>query len=151
MMRTCTVFDKYRDGELNSAERNEFEKHLAVCEECRTKMALLNNLVHVLKQEEIKPLDRADRIARQAFSTGKSWDALVVSWLRPGPALAALTLVLLFFSFLWITPGDQQINEYSEYQQLMDEADEIVLGMSVSQVSNDSELVLWLNQEGNSQ
>ena len=49
-MRTCNVFDKYRDGELNSAERNEFEKHLAVCENCQTKTALLNNIVHVLKQ-----------------------------------------------------------------------------------------------------
>ena len=40
-MRTCKVFDKYRDGELNSVERREFEKHLAVCEDCGTKTALL--------------------------------------------------------------------------------------------------------------
>jgi anti-sigma factor RsiW len=150
-MRTCNVFDKYRDGELNSAERDEFEKHMAVCEDCRTKMSLLNNIVHFLKQEEINPVDQAERIARQAFKSGNSWDALVVSWLRPGPALAALTLVLVLFSFLWIMPESQQINASSEYEKFMNEADEILAGMSVSQVRNDSELMLWLKQEGDSQ
>ena len=150
-MRTCKVFDKYRDGELNSVERREFEKHLAVCEDCGTKTALLNNIVHALKQEETHPVDQAERIARRAFRAGSSWDVLVVSWLRPGQALAALTLVLVLFSFLWIMPARQPINEYSEYQKFMDEADEILAGMSVSQVSSDSELVLWLKQEGYSQ
>jgi anti-sigma factor RsiW len=150
-MRTCNVFDKYRDGELNSAERDEFEKHMAVCEDCRTKMSLLNNIVHFLKQEEINPVDQAERIARQAFNSGNTWDALVVSWLRPGPALAALTLVIVLFSFLWIMPESQQINASSEYEKFMNEADEILAGMSVSQVRNDSELMLWLKQEGDSQ
>jgi anti-sigma factor RsiW len=150
-MRTCNVFDKYRDGELNSAERDEFEKHMAVCEDCRTKMSLLNNIVHFLKQEEINPVDQAERIARQAFKSGNSWDALVVSWLRPGPALAALTLVLALFSFLWIMPESQQINASSEYEKFMNEADEILAGMSVTQVRNDSELMLWLKQGGDSQ
>ena len=150
-MRTCNVFDKYRDGELNSVERNEFEKHLAVCEDCRTKTALLNNIVHVLKQEEINPVDQADLIARQAFRSGSSWDALVVSWLRPGQALAALTLVLVLFSFLWIMPENQKINAYSEYEQLMAETDEVLLGMSASTVRDDSEHMLWLKQEGHSQ
>jgi len=150
-MRTCKVFDKYRDGELNSAERNEFESHLAVCEDCRTKTSLLNNIVHVLKQEEINPVDRADLIARQAFRSGSSWDALVVSWLRPGQALAALTLVLVLFSFLWIMPENQKINAYSVYEQLMTETDEVLLGMSASTNRNDSEHLLWLKQEGQSQ
>jgi len=149
-MRTCNVFDKYRDGELNPVERNEFEKHLAVCEDCGTKTALLNNIVHVLKQEEIKPMDQAARIARLAFKSSNSWDVLVVSWLRPGPALAALSLVLVLFSFLWVLPENQQASA-SEYQKLMDEADEIASGMSLAQVSSDSELLLWLKQEGHSQ
>ena len=150
-MRICNVFDKYRDGELNSAERDEFEKHMAVCDNCRTKTALLNNIVHALKQEEINPVDQADRIAQRAFREGNSWDALVVSWLRPGQALAVLTLVLALFSFLWIMPGNQPANAHSEYEKFMDEADEILAGMSVSQISNDSELVWWLKQEGQSQ
>ena len=150
-MDKCNVFDKYRDGELNPAERKEFEQHLAVCGDCGTKMTLLNNIVYVLKQEEINPVDQAALIARQAFSRSNTWDALVVSWLRPGPALATLTLVLVLFSFLWIIPGNQQINAYSEYEKLMDETVAIDLGMSVPQASDDSELVLWLKQEGHSQ
>jgi anti-sigma factor RsiW len=150
-MRTCNVFDKYRDGELGPAERNAFELHLAVCEGCRTKMALLNKIVHVLRQEEIRPIDQADRIAGRAFRLGNSWDALVVSWLRPGPAFATLALMIVLFSFLWIMPGSQQINTYSEFQKLMNDAETVNLGMSVSQVHNDSELVLWLEREGHSQ
>jgi hypothetical protein len=150
-MRTCNVFDKYRDGELNSAERNEFEKHLAVCKDCQAKTVLLDNIVHVLKQEEINPVDRAELIARQAFRSGNSWDVLVVSWLRPGQALAALTLVLILFSFLWIIPENQKINAYSEYEQLMTETDEVFLGMSTPTVRDDSEHMLWLKQEGQPQ
>ena len=150
-MRTCNEFDKYRDGELNPVQRNEFEKHLAVCEDCRTKTALLNNIVHVLRQEEINPVDQADRIAQRAFRSDNSWDALVVSWLRPGPALAALTLVIVLFSFLWIMPENQPISASSEYLKLMDEADAILSDANVSQVRTDRELVLWLKQEGHAQ
>jgi anti-sigma factor RsiW len=150
-MRACKVFDKYRDRELDPAQRKEFESHLALCEDCRTKMSLLANIVHVLRHEQVRAPDLAGPIARQAFRRGNSWDALVVSWLRPGPALAALTAVLVLFSFLWLMPGTQQINANSEYERLMDETDAVNLGTSVSQVHSDSELVVWLEQEGNSQ
>jgi anti-sigma factor RsiW len=150
-MRTCNAFDKYRDGELNAADRKEFERHLDSCRECREKASLLNNVVRVLKQEEIRPLDLADRVARQAFSSRPSWDSLVASYLRPGPAFAFLTLMLVLFSFLWIMPQNQSISAYTEYQQLLDEAEVISLDASISKVNNDSELVLWLEQEGHSQ
>jgi hypothetical protein len=153
-MRTCSLFDKYRDGELGLAEQNEFQSHLAVCEDCRGKMALLNNLVHVLKQEEIPSLDLANRIARRAFLEQESWAALVVSWLRPGPAwAAALSIMLIFFSFLFLMPSSQKLDTYSEYEKLMSEAEDINLSpsTSISQVRSDSELVLWLQQEGTSQ
>ena len=150
-MRKCDLFDKYRDDELGPAERGEFQSHLAICEDCRTKMSLLNNVVLVLKQEEVRPLDLADRIARQAFAKDKSWDALVISWLRPGPVLAALSLMLVLFSFLWLLPGNGQVSAYSEYQRLMDEADSINQKASLSQATAESALGLWLQQEGNSQ
>jgi hypothetical protein len=150
-MHTCNLFDKYRDGELHAAGQKEFQSHLLVCQDCRTKMALLNNLVQVLKQEEVRPLDMADRIARQAFLKNKSWDALVVSWLRPGPVLAALSLMLVLFSFLWLLPGNGQVSAYSEYEKLMDEADSINQKTSLSQVSSESALGIWLQQEGTSQ
>jgi len=151
MMRTCDVFDRYRDGELDSAGRSAFHAHLLVCEHCRTEATLLNNLVCVLRQEKLHPLDLAERIAHRAFGRSEPWDALVVSWLRPGPALAAVALMLVVFSFLWLMPGNQPADGYSEYETLMDEADAVNVGPSVSQVHTDSELVMWLEQEGNTQ
>jgi anti-sigma factor RsiW len=150
-MRTCDLFDKYRDGELESAERSEFQSHLAGCEDCRTKMNLLTNLVQVFRQAEVRPLDLADQIARQAFLKDRSWDAIVVSWLRPGPVLAALSLILVLFSFFWLLPGNSQGSAYSEYQRLMDEADSINQKASLLQAGNESALGIWLQQEGNSQ
>jgi anti-sigma factor RsiW len=153
-MRTCSLFDRYRDGELGPAEQSKFQSHLAICEDCRGEMALLNNLVHILKQEEIPSLDLANRIARRAFLEQESWAALVVSWLRPGPAwAAALSIMLVLFSFLWLMPGSQKLDTYSEYEKLMSEAEDINLSLStsISQARSDSELVLWLQQEGTSQ
>lgn len=150
-MRTCDLFDKYRDGELEASGQKEFHAHLLTCEDCRAKTALINNLVLVLKQEEIRPLDMADQIARKAFLKGKSWDALVVSWMHPGPVLAALSLMLVLFSFLWLLPGTGQVSAYSEYEELMDEADFINQKAGLSQVSSESALGIWLQQEGNSQ
>jgi hypothetical protein len=150
-MRTCELFDKYRDGELGAAGQKEFQSHFPVCENCRTKMALLNGLAYVLKREEMKPLDIADQIARKAFQKGLSWDALVVSWMRPGPVLVALSLMLVLFSFLWLLPGNGQVSAYTEYEKLMDEAESINSKASLSQVSSENALGIWLQQEGNSQ
>jgi anti-sigma factor RsiW len=150
-MRICDLFDKYRDGEMKASEQKEFQAHLLTCEDCRAKTVLLNNLVQVLKQEEIRPLDMADQIARQAFQKDKSWDALVVSWLRPGPVLAALSLVMVLLSFLWLLPGKGQVSAYSEYEKLMDEADSISQKADLPQVSSESALGIWLQQEGSSQ
>jgi hypothetical protein len=136
---------------MGAAERSSFEPHLAICEDCRGKMLLLDNVVRILKQEEVQPADLAERIAEQAFRQDRSWDALVLSWLRPGQALAALALALVFISFVWFVPSQQQINILSEYEELMDEADAIVPATSISQTNTDSELVLWLQQEGSSQ
>ena len=152
-MRTCDLFNKYRDGELGSAEQSEFKSHLASCENCRTKMSLLNNLVHILKQEELRPLDLANQIAQRAFQKDESWSALVVSWLRPGPAwAAALSMMVVLFSFFWLMSGKQQFDMYSEYQKLMDDEAAINLGTttSLSQARTDSELMLWLAQGGES-
>jgi anti-sigma factor RsiW len=150
-MSVCDQFDKYRDGELAVEDEREFQSHLSSCEYCRAKMALLDNLVNVLRQDEPRPLDLADQIARKAFQRDKSWDALVVSWLRPGPVLAVLSLMLVLFSFLWLLPGNGQVSAYSEYEKLMDEADSINQKVVFSQVSNDNALAIWLQQEGNSE
>ena len=142
-MRVCKLLDKYRDGELTSSERSDFESHLAVCENCRVTMSLLNNVVHLIKAEEMQPVDMADRIAREAFQRAHSWDFEIISWLRPAPALAALTMMLALFSSLWLFTGSRQGVAYSEYEKLVEEANAMNLGTS--------EFATWLEQEGNSQ
>ena len=148
-MRTCGLFDKYRDGEAGIAERSQFESHLAGCEACRTRLSLLNNLVLALRAEEVRPVDMADRIAREAFRRAHSWDYEVISWLRPGAAFAALVLALVLFSSLWMISGDQNVSAYSEYETLMDEAERMNVGTRL-QSGSDSEIVIWLEQEGTS-
>jgi hypothetical protein len=148
-MRGCSLIDKYRDKELGDAERSEFESHLAICGDCRTAMSLLNNVAYLAGGEEVRPRDLADRIAQRAFQKGRAWDSEIISWLRPGPALAALSLMLALFSFLLMTSGTLQVGTYSEYEKLMDEvAESSDLGVSSPQVRNNSELVFWLEQEG---
>jgi predicted anti-sigma-YlaC factor YlaD len=149
-MEICKLFDKYRDKELGGADRGRFEAHLATCDECRTKMARLNNLVCVLNRDRVPQIDLSEQIARKAFAQGRSWDFLVVSWLRPGPAFATLALIFVLFSFLWLVPSLRRVNGNSEYEKLMDEADAIYISSSISEVRSDSDLVIWLQEEGNS-
>jgi len=150
-MSNCDLFDRYRDKEMNAAERSDFESHLTACGSCREKMALLDNVVRIIRQEELQPVDLAERISEQAFRRGRSWDALVLSWLRPGQALAALALALVFISFIWLAPGYRQADTLTEYEELMRQADAILAGTGLSQAGNDSEFMVWLQQEGNPQ
>jgi predicted anti-sigma-YlaC factor YlaD len=150
-MIDCKKFDRFRDREMNASEQSAFEAHLAVCDDCRAKMSLLENIVRVLKQEEVQAEDLAEWIAAQAFRRLTSWDSILVSWLRPRQALAAIALALVFVSFVWFFPGNRQVNLLSEYEELMIEADTIIPGTDISQANADSELVLWLQQEGSPQ
>ncbi len=148
--KTCDLLDKYRDGELSASEQSAYESHLSGCADCRMGMTLLNNIVHLIKTEETVPLDRANQIARNAFRHANSWDFEVISWLRPAPALATLALMIALFSSLWIISGNRKVTAYSEYEKLMEEADAVSVRSSLSQFRN-SDLVTWLEQEGNSQ
>jgi anti-sigma factor RsiW len=149
-MRICDLLDKYRDGELDDSARNMFASHLAACEECRMRMALLDNLVSILRQETIQTTDLADRIARKAFEKGTSWDVLVLSWFRPRFAMAAVGLVLALCSCLWLLPTNQSMAAYTEYEILLNQADSSDLAGKLL-VKNDSELVLQFLQGGNIQ
>ena len=54
-------------------------------------VALLNNLVHILKPATPDaPPAFPERVARLAFERGRTWDCMVVSWLRPAPAWVGL-------------------------------------------------------------
>ena len=151
-MNICTLFDKYRDGELSRPEVREFKSHLAGCSDCRAKMALLDNLAFILKQDPAAmPVDLSGQIAKKAFQQNRTWDEIVIGWLRPGPAFAALALVCILFSTLWIVPNYQPVNAYLEYEMLMEEATAVNMDSSISQIQIDTELVLWLDQEAKSQ
>ena len=152
-VRMCDLFDKYRDGELDAVRRGSFEMHLASCDECRAKKSLLDQVVYFIKSEEVRPLDLADRIARKAFETSGSWSSAVISWLRPAPALAVLALMIALCSSLWMISSGNGMgnNTYSTFETLIKEADAGDLNAFVSRVHSDNELVLWLEQEGNSQ
>lgn len=149
-MRICGLFDRYRDHELDDRTRSDFEHHLSDCQECRMRMSLLNNLVEVIRSEErALPGDLSIQIARKAFQKEKSWDALVVSLLRPGTALAALATFIVLFSTLWVVSSRwQQTTAHYEYEKLVDEADAINLESRMSQMRTDTDLVIWLEQEG---
>lgn len=144
-MHICDLFDKYRDKELGAAEQREFESHMDSCEDCRMKRALLDHVVFLVRNEEVRPVDMADVIARRAFSRRATWASDVISWLRPVPAMAVLTLTLVLFSSLLMLSGNGKASLYSQYEQLLEEAsgDNLVAG--------DNIIVDWMEQEGDSQ
>lgn len=113
-------------------------------------ISLLNNIVKAIKTEEVRPVDMADRIARQAFERAHSWDFEIISWLRPGPALVALMFFVVLFSSLWMVTGSRQGVAYSEYEKLIEETDSANLGTNLSQIQS-GEFGSWLEQEGNSE
>jgi AICAR transformylase/IMP cyclohydrolase PurH len=113
-------------------------------------MALLNNLVSVLRQDSIQTSDLSDLIAKKAFQKTSSWDALVASWFRPKFAMAAVGLILALFSFLWFVPESQSRASYTEYEILLNQADASNLAGKLL-VNNDNELVLQFMQGGNIQ
>jgi predicted anti-sigma-YlaC factor YlaD len=152
-MRFCEWFDQFRDGELDAVRHGRFQAHLAGCPDCRSRMALLDNLVHALQTRPAEvPLGFPERIARRAFVRRQSWEALVVSWLRPAPVLAALIVALFIFSFLWLIPDLRQTETtpatYGEYEALVNESYGLSPAGSGAQVRGDDDLFSWLEQEG---
>ena len=97
------------------------------------------------------PMDLSEQIAEKAFRQNKTWDALVIGWLRPGPAFAALALVCVLFSALWLVPNYQPTSAYSEYEKLMDKAETINLDAGTLQTQNYTELIFLMEQEVKSQ
>ncbi len=150
-MRVCDWFDGYRDGELSADQRDRFEAHLAGCPECRAKTALLGNLVRALRLSVPEaPAGFPERTARRAFNQRSSWDALVISWLRPAPALIGLVVTVLLFSSLWLIPRSRQpeTTTYGEYEALVNESYGLTSGAGSRQVRSDDDLANWLEQEG---
>ena len=152
MARQCNWFDRYRDGELNPAQKAKFEAHQAVCDDCRMKAQVLNRLVPVLEREGGgSPATPANRIAAKAFEKPPSWDDVLLSWLGPAPAWSAVALLLVLLAFIWVTPGTQQASVPGEYETLMSQGDQADPIGSPSGSLTDDDLERWLGQRGNTQ
>jgi len=118
--RVCKLLNQYRDGELDAARKAVFESHLSSCADCRKTLALLNSLVQILRPAApAVPPAFSERVARLAFERGRTWDVMVISWLRPAPAWIALIFCVLLTSIMWLSPlFVQPVDAYSEYETL---------------------------------
>jgi len=146
MKRLCDLFNQYRDGMLGSEQKIQFESHLSVCEKCQPRLFLLNNMVNVIRNQNIPdPTDRPERIADRAYDQTGSWDILLLSWLRPLPVWSGLAVLLIFFTFLWMAPFVGQPQSGNDYEYLLTEDDQ--QGSAIANLSN-AELESWLEQGG---
>ncbi len=147
-MRVCEWFDRYRDGDLDLSLREKFETHLAGCSDCRARSALLDNMVRALQIDAGEaPSGLPERIARRAFEQRSSWDELIISWMRPVPALIALVVTMFIFSSIWLVPSAVQKETYGEYEALLNESDALHSG-STGATHSDDELIRALVEEG---
>ncbi len=145
MSMLCDLFNQYRDGMLDPEQMIQFESHIGRCSRCRPRLMLLDNLVGVIKNQDLRALNDSPRnIAARAYEQGKSWDVLLLSWLKPLPAwsMAALLVVV---AFLWIAPLIQQPATSGNYEDLMTSVDQA--GSNVAGIT-DADLENWLEQGG---
>ncbi len=148
-MRLCDWFDRFRDRELNPAERELFLEHLKACPGCRERSVLLDNVVYALNSvQSDMPLGFPERTARRAFTYHSAWDTQVVSLLRPAVAMVALAAVVFLVSSLWLIFGVNRIETPGEFEALVNETYSVIPGSGVSQVHTDDDLVGLLEQEG---
>jgi anti-sigma factor RsiW len=145
MKKLCDLFNRYRDGTLDPEQKMEFESHLENCEECQPRLVFLNNLVDVIRNQEMpNPVDPPERIADLAFEQTRSWDIFLLSWLRPLPVWSGLALIMIIIALFWGAPA-QQLNPSTDYEELL-----VKGGPNGSIMANlsDAELESWLEQGG---
>jgi len=147
--KLCDWFNRYRDGLLDPEPQRQFEAHMEVCEECRTRSLLLNNLVRVIQNRPLPDMTRhPEQVAVCACQERWSWDFLFISWLRPSTAWSGLALLAILVLFLWTSPFMQPAGAASEYEMLMNESASIGASGSVLTTLADDEFELWLGTGG---
>jgi hypothetical protein len=146
MKGLCDLFNQYRDEMLDSEQKTQFESHMKACDKCRTRLILLNNLVHVVRNQVLPdPADRPEKVAARAYEKAASWDVLLLSWLRPLPVWSGLAVLLFLFAFLWVAPFAGQVQPGSDNEYLLIAGDQ--QGSTIANIS-DAELESWLEQGG---
>jgi hypothetical protein len=148
-MKNCELLDRYRDGELDDCQKEEFRQHLIVCETCRMTNTLLDNLVSVIRHEIVPMTDMADVIARQAFNRISSWDGWLAYWFRPRLAFMTACFSIIICGFIWFAP-ESRPHDPMAYEMLLDQA-ETSDPASELLAASDSDFVLMLIQGGNIQ
>jgi len=149
MMKLCSFLDRYRDGELDAAERFQFENHLEECEDCRATVDLLDNIGKIVATVDV-PLRSgfAERTARMAFSQRRSWDAMLLSLIRPARAWAAAAAVFLalgwFMKPILFAPSEGE----GEIEALLTGTDS-EMAREMGRIQTDEELLSLLQQEAN--
>jgi hypothetical protein len=121
-MMNCEFFDRYRDGDMNDFQKEEFRRHLANCQVCGTMDALLDNLASSIRNETIPMIDMADEIARRAFQRITSWDNLLTRWFRPKLAFITACLSIALCVFIWFAP-ESQPNDSLTDEMFLDQAE----------------------------
>jgi anti-sigma factor RsiW len=150
MICLCNWFDRYRDGELHPEQREQFEAHLITCNNCRQRNILLDNMIQALKMRPL-PLPEVcpEHIARQAIQNCDSWDVVLVSWLKPISAWAAVALLLMVSALLWVLPAMPATSAYPEYEALMMGLDPNGSIENTPLTQADEDLITWLELGGN--
>ncbi len=145
MSMRCDLFNQYRDGMLDPEQMIRFESHLEECSQCRPRLFLLNNMVDVIRNQGMPALKSSpEQMASRAYEQGRSWDALLLSWLKPLPAWSFAAL-LITIAFLWLAPFAQQTTPTNNYEDLMTSTNQAKI--TVADLS-DAELESWLEQGG---
>ena len=121
-MKNCELFDRYRDGDLNDFQNEEFQRHLATCQECRTMDALLDDLASSIRHETVPTVDMSDKITRCAFQRISCWDSLLACWLRPRFAFMTACLSIALCVFIWFAP-ENQMDDSMTYEMFLDLAE----------------------------
>jgi hypothetical protein len=144
----CDLFNRYRDGMLDSKQTIQFESHLAACDQCRPRLFLLNNMAHAFRNQDMPDsLVPHGTIAARAFEQCGSLDVFLLSWLKPLPAWSGLAALLVLVTFLWVAPSMQQQppNEDEDLVTSGDQPRSVVVDLS------DAKLESWLEQGGSLQ
>ena len=146
MKSLCGLFNRYRDGMLDSEHSLQFESHLAACDHCRPRLFSLNQMVHAMKAQDIpQPVIPAETVAARTYQQSGSWDLFLLSWLKPLPAWSSLGVLLVLVTFLWIASLAQQPLPTDYYESVITSGNQA--GSTVVDLS-DERLETWLEEGG---
>ena len=149
MNELCNRFNRYQDGELSREEREQFSRHMSVCDHCRSRHYFLDNLAQAIKSR--KPPETGpnpEQISHGAYRRLHSWDIFSLYWPKPATVWTAFAFLLILFSFVWIAPSVQKPGISDEYEMMITDSDLSNLNQNILITPTDDEIMRWLEQGG---